>query len=219
MPSVAVAVLLAVGGATGTATATPSPRAGSPASLLAASYRAARAQRSFELSWAPSMPALYSVVQTGASSRAVERYEVTVNGKHYPFFTLMTPRRLCMWYEPGQVPPGASSHVDCSPSNVGSYQAEVFPFLSLTRDRLVGPERLGGVAVIGVAGQLTIVTRSAGGTGKFGLGAVTFWIAARSRLPLAITVTHAGHSFVVLRYLDWNSPTVRFPPGTPASQG
>jgi hypothetical protein len=47
-------------------------------------------------------------------------------------------------------------------------------------------------------------------------GQVTFWAAAKTSLPVAVTASADGHTAVIFRYLDWDSPVVTFPRGTPS---
>ncbi len=186
--------------------------------LLRASYRAARAQHSFELAYELGFPALYWVIQTPTGSQAVERFTMTIAGRRSTTYSLMSARRLCIWSAPGQAPPGAptpASTPSCSAFDASSYAAEVFPFLSLRRPHLVGRSRVEGVAVTGVGGDLTVVTRTAGSTGSLSFGPVTAWIATRTRLPVAIGARHRGRTYIIMVYRDWNSRAVRFPPGTP----
>lgn len=198
-----------------------------PAALQAA-YRAARAERSFEIvyevplplfgSGSPSKP-LYWVLQTKQSSRAVERYQFTLDGKLVTDFSLFSAQRTCTWFAAGQAPPNAPKSAtvpSCSGFSSSGYDAELFPFLSLTGAHLSGPGRIAGTAVTGVAGNLDQVIHNNGASTSWDWGPVTFWTSTTTSLPVAATVWHDGRNVVLFEYLDWDSPAVIFPPGTPS---
>ena len=42
-------------------------------------------------------------------------------------------------------------------------------------------------------------------------GQVTFWAATKTYLPVAVTASAEGHTAVIFRYSDWDSPAVAFP--------
>ncbi len=188
----------------------------SAAAELKAGYRAARGARSFEVSWSPLIPALDWVIQTRSSTRAVERF--TVGAPVGYIYTLLSPRRACFWNEHGA--PTASA-AQCGAESLATYNAEVFPFLDLTRPVLVGTRRIHGTPAEGVRGHLVMRTREGASTSTFSVGLVTAWFATRGQRPLAITCSSsqcAGVSSVVT-FLDWNGRSVRFPPGTPRPGG
>lgn len=212
-------VVLVLAGATGAEAAA----AQNPAGLLRASYRAALAQRSFEVVYgtpgggSAAQAAVFSVLQVGGVSRAVERAVLKVAGKTSTIYTLFTVRQSCYWHAPGRPSLGFPATPRCSVSTASTYDGEVFPFLALQHPRLVGRGRLAGTAVAGVAGRLVQVTHQGNSSSSVGYGEVAFWAATKTHLPVAITAGRGTHAPVIVSYRDWNSSAVRFPPGTPTS--
>ncbi len=212
----AIAWLALFAAAGGSAVAGIAASSGSASSLLKAGYRAARSQHSFELSWSPLLPALYWVIQTPGSTRAVERYQIGAPIGYV--YTLLSPRRACFWNQRGA--PSAAA-AQCSAESLTTYDAEVFPFLDLEHPVLAGTRRVDGARAEGVRGRLVMRTRQGTSTSSFSVGLVTAWFAARDRLPLVITCSSRGCAGVpvVATFSHWDSPTVRFPPGTPGPGG
>ena len=56
----------------------------------------------------PSKPVFW-VLQTEQSSRAVERYQLTLKGKLVTTYVLFTAQQSCTWFAPGQAPPGSAN--------------------------------------------------------------------------------------------------------------
>jgi len=232
----AAAVLVAAAGAV----AAPTPARGAPGlsvhttgsgAILLASYRAARHERSFNLSvlnplageLVPGMrvgsEVFYTVLQTAAASQAVEQVPYTNGSKGKTtrgfIYTFEDQNRLCTWG--GPAPPGVSTSTpSCSAWNLRSYNSQVFPFLSLQGARIVGTASRDGIEVTGVDGQLNVTTSSQGSTGTMNYGKVTVWIATASKLPVAITnPSNSRQSVSLYTYSEWGKP-LRFPHGTPS---
>ncbi|MGA3220733.1 MAG: hypothetical protein ABSE77_16925 [Acidimicrobiales bacterium] len=198
-----------------------------PSAVLEAAYRAARAERSFELTYEVSLPVfggsapskpLFYVLQTKQSSRAVEHYQFSLKGKLVTTYVFFSTEKTCTWFAPGQSPPGSPKSAtvpSCSGFNSSGYNSEVFGFLALTRAHVVGPGDIAGTAVTGVAGNLVQSIVESGDHTTMSWGQVTFWAATKTSLPLAITASADGHKAVIFQYSDWDSPAVAFPPGTP----
>jgi hypothetical protein len=199
----------------------------SPSATLEAAYRAARAERSFELLYevplalfgsSPSKPVFW-VLQTEQSSRAVEEYQLTLKGKLVTTYVLFSAQQTCTWFAPGQAPPGSAKSASvpsCSSFNSSGYNSEIFSFLSLTGAHLTGPGQVVGTAVIGVGGNLVQSIDNNGSHTSMSWGPVTFWVATKTSLPVAVTASADGRRVVIFKYADWDSPTVRFPTGTPS---
>ena len=199
----------------------------SPSAVLEAAYRAARAERSFELAYEVSMPVfggpgpsktVVYVLQTKQSSRAVEQYQFSLKGKPVTTYVFFSDERTCTWFAPGQSPPGSPKSAtvpSCSGFNSSGYNSEVFSFLALTRAHMVGAGDIAGTAVTGVAGNLVQSIVENGSHTSMSWGQVTFWAATKTSLPVAVTASADGHTAVILRYLNWDSPAVTFPPETP----
>jgi hypothetical protein len=199
----------------------------SPAATLAAAYRAARAERSFELVYeaplalfgsSPTKPVFW-VLQTKQSSRAVEQYQLTVKGKLVTTYVLFSAQKTCTWFAPGQAPPGSAKSAtvpSCSGFNSSGYDSEIFSFLSLTGAHPAGPGHVMGTAVTGVAGNLVQSIDNDGSRTSMSWGPVTFWAARKTSLPVAVTASAEGRTIVIFQYADWDSPAVRFPTGTPS---
>ena len=238
----AVVVTAAVLAAAAGAIAAPTPAGGAPGlsvrttgagTLLLASYRAARHERSFKLSvlnplageLVPGMrlsrEVFYTVLQTAAASQTVEEVPFTNTSKgkttHGFISTFEDQNRLCTWG--GPAPPGVSTSTpSCQAWNLRSYNSQVFPFLSLQGARIVGTASRDGIEVTGVDGRLNVTTSSAGSTGTMNYGKVTVWIATASKLPVAITnpttPQKLAPSVSLYTYSEWGKP-LRFPRGTP----
>ena len=203
-------------------------RPASPSATLEAAYRAARAERSFELVYevplalfggsSPSKPVFW-VLQTKQSSRAVERYQLTLKGKLVTTYVMFSTRESCTWFAPGQAPAGSTKSAtvpSCSGFNSSGYNSEIFAFLSLSGAHLTEPGRVAGTAVMGVAGNLVQAIDSNGSHTSFSWGPVTFWVATKTSLPVAVTASANGRRIVIFQYSDWDNPAVQFPPGTPS---
>lgn len=199
----------------------------SPSAALEAAYRAARAERSFELAFEVSLPVfggagpsktVVYVLQTKQSSRAVERYQFSLRGKPVTTYVFFSDEKTCTWFAPGQSPPGSpkvATVPSCSGFNSSGYNSEVFSFLALTRAHMVESGNIAGTPVTGVAGNLVQSIVESGGNTSMSWGQVTFWAATKTSLPVAVTASADGHTAVIFRYLDWDSPAVSFPAGTP----
>ncbi len=203
------------------------PGSTSPSAALEAAYRAARAERSFELAYEVSMPVFGApgpsktvvyVLQTKQSSRAVEQYQFSLKGKPVTTYVFFSDEKTCTWFAPGQAPPGSPKSAtvpSCSGFNSSGYNSEVFSFLALTRAHMAGSGDIAGTPVTGVAGNLVQSIVENGSNTSMSWGQVTFWAATKTSLPVAVTASADGHTAVIFRYLDWDSPAVTFPPGTP----
>lgn len=199
----------------------------SPSAVLEAAYRAARAERSFELVYEVSMPVfggpglsktVVYVLQTKQSSRAVEQYQFSLKGKPVTTYVFFSDDKTCTWFAPGQSPPGSPKSAtvpSCSGFNSSGYNSEVFSFLALTRAHMVGSGDIAGTAVTGVAGNLVQSIVESGNHTTMSWGPVTFWAATKTSLPVAVTASADGHRAVIFQYTDWDSPAVTFPPRTP----
>jgi hypothetical protein len=73
-----------------------------------------------------------------------------------------------------------------------------------------------GTEVSGVAGNLVQSIDNDGSRSSVSWGPVTFWVAAKTSLPVAVTASADGRRVVIFKYADWDSPAVRFPTGTPS---
>jgi len=209
--------------------ATGSPRfvALSPSATLQSAYRAARAESSFELLYevplalwgsSPGKPVFW-VLQTKRSSRAVEQYQLTLKGKLVTTYVLFSAQQTCTWFAPGQAPPGSARSAtvpSCSSFNSSGYNSEIFGFLSLTGAHLTGPGQVAGASVTGVAGNLVQSIDNDGSHTSMSWGPVTFWVATKTSLPVAVTASADGRRVVIFQYEDWDSAAVRFPKGTPS---
>lgn len=203
------------------------PGPASPSAALEAAYRTARAERSFELAYEVSLPVfggpapskpLFYVLQTKQSSRAVEQYQFSLKGKLVTTYVFFSAEKTCTWFALGQSPPGSPKSAtvpSCSGFSSSDYNSEVFSFLALTRAHMVGSGDIAGTPVTGVAGNLVQSIVENGSHTTMGWGEVTFWAATKTSLPVAVTASADGHRAVIFRYLDWDSPAVSFPPGTP----
>jgi hypothetical protein len=199
----------------------------SPSATLEAAYRAARAERSFELLYevplalsgsSPSKPVFW-VLQTKQSSRAVEQYQLILKGKLVTTYVLFSAQQSCTWFAPGQAPPGSAKSAtvpSCSGFNLSGYNSEIFSFLSLTGAHRTGPGQVAGTAVTGVAGNLVQSIDNDGSHTSMSWGPVTFWVATKTSLPVAVTASADRRRVVIFQYADWDSPAVRFPTGTPS---
>jgi hypothetical protein len=199
----------------------------SPSGMLEAAYRAARAEQSFELAYEVSMSVfggsgptktVVYVLQTKRSSRAVEQYQFSLKGKPVTTYVFFSDEKTCTWFAPGRLPPGSPKSAtvpSCSGFSSAGYNSEVFAFLALTRAHTVGSGDMAGTQVTGVAGNLVQSIVESGSHTSMSWGQVTFWAATRTFLPVAVTASADGQTAVIFRYLDWDSRTVSFPPGTP----
>jgi hypothetical protein len=187
----------------------------------------ARAERGFELIYevslalfgtSPSKPVFW-VLQTEQSSRAVERYQLTLKGKLVTTYVLFTAQQSCTWFAPGQAPPGIAKSAtvpSCSGFNSSGYNSEIFSFLSLSHAHLAGPGQVAGTEVSGVAGNLVQSIDNDGSRSSMSWGPVTFWVGVKTSLPVAVTASADGRRVVIFKYADWDSHAVRFPTGTPS---
>ncbi|HXR21677.1 MAG TPA: hypothetical protein VN786_03890, partial [Acidimicrobiales bacterium] len=176
----------------------------SPSAVLEAAYRAARAERSFELAYEVSMPVfggpgpsktVVYVLQTKRSSRAVEQYKFSLKGKPVTTYVFFSDKKTCTWFEPGQSPPGSPKSAtvpSCSSFSSGGYNSEVFGFLALTRAHIVGPGDIARTRVAGVAGNLVQSIVKNGSNTSMSWGQVTFWAATKTSLPVEVTASADG---------------------------